>query len=133
MKGAPRSWSSSPGCTCLEITKFFGRLRRFGWHDGFVTPVVALQQVSNCLNIDDRGAPDLQTGQLWQKQGEHELAEGCFATAMVHAATLAEACASTALPDARRQQLVDALATLYTARAQAAWALQQEVQLHLAE
>lgn len=75
----------------------------------------------------------MQTGQLWQKQGEHEMAEGCFAAAMAHAGRLAEACASTAVPDARRQQLVDSLSTLYTSRAQAAWALQQEVFLTAAD
>ena len=63
------------------------------------------------------------------KQGEHEMAEGCFAAAMAHTATLTEACSSTAVPDARREQLMDSLAGLYTCRAQAAWALQQEVRL----
>lgn len=72
-----------------------------------------------------------QTGQLWMKQGEHEMAEGCFAAAMAHTATLTEACSSTAVPDARREQLMDSLAGLYTCRAQAAWALQQEVTLVL--
>lgn len=72
----------------------------------------------------------MQTGQLWMKQGEHEMAEGCFAAAMAHTATLTEACSSTAVPDARREQLMDSLAGLYTCRAQAAWALQQEVALY---
>jgi hypothetical protein len=72
----------------------------------------------------------LQTGQLWMKQGEHEMAEGCFAAAMAHTAILAEACSSTAVPDARREQLLDSLAGLYTSRAQAAWALQQEVAMY---
>ena len=69
----------------------------------------------------------LQTGRLWMKQSEHEMAEGCFAAAIAHTASLTEACSSTALPDARRQQLVDLMSDLYTGRAQAAWALQQEV------
>jgi hypothetical protein len=63
------------------------------------------------------------------KQGEHEMAEGCFAAAMAHTAKLTEACSSTAVPDARRERLVDSVAELYTCRAQAAWALQQEVVL----
>ena len=68
-----------------------------------------------------------QTGELWQKQGEHEMAEGCFAAAMQHAGPLAEAARAPGVPDARRQALVDAMFGLYAHRAQAAWALQQEV------